>query len=106
MSSSNFKIPTESNQIFHSGGISFPSSSPPNHPRGFGGVGGQHESSIADRAAAGLDPVGGGGAGPPLPPNPPPGLQHPTSALAGFTASGGPAPPRAKHLSGLDDRAR
>jgi len=97
-----------SNTSGSSGGISFPSSSPPNHPRGFGGVGGQHESSIADRAAAGLDPVGGGGAGPPsLPPNPPPGLQHPASALAGFTASGGgPAPPRAKHLSGLDDRAR
>ena len=102
LSSSNFKIPTESNQTSHSGGISFPSSSPPNHPRGFGG--GQHESSSIDRAAAGLDPVGAGP--PPLPPNPPPGLQHPASALAGFTASGGPAPPRAKHLSGLDDRAR
>ena len=77
----------------HSGAISFPSSSPPNNSRGIGG--GQHGHVDG---AAGLDPGGiGGGVAPP------PGL-HP-GALVGFTAAGH-APPRAKHLSGLDDRSR
>jgi len=82
-----------SNTSGSSGAISFPSSSPPNNSRGIGG--GQHGHVDG---AAGLDPGGiGGGVAPP------PGL-HP-GALVGFTAAGH-APPRAKHLSGLDDRSR
>ena len=79
----------------HSGAISFPSSSPPNNSRRISG--GQQ---VNIDGAAGLDPVAVGGVGGVAPP---PGL-HP-GALVGFTAAAGHAP-RAKHLSGLDDRAR